>query len=185
MRVSRRLLPFGLLPWSRAAAEALTLDTLMAAMAGAPARQAGFVEERRFAALDAPLESRGTLAYRPGHLEKVTQWPVPERLEIDGDRVIVTAGNEAPRVIPLSMAPELGLLIDAIRAPLSGDVGALRRAFHCVVTGTVAGWVLTLVPRDGAGVLRSVRIEGRGDAIGRIAVVQGNGDSQVMTIVPG
>ena len=157
----------------------------MAQMAAAPARRAAFDETRRFAALDAPLESRGWLAYRPGYLEKVTTWPVAERLEVAGDRIVVTEGNEAPRVIDLAYVPALRVLIDAIRGPLSGDAGAVRRAFWTALTGGTGGWALTLVPRAGPGVVRSVRLEGVGDAVRRIRVAQGNGDEQVMVIGEG
>jgi hypothetical protein len=167
-----------------AAADGFSLETLMGIMARAPARRAAFTETRRFAALDGTLESRGHLSYTPGHLEKITDWPQPERLEIDGDRIVITAGNDAPRVVELGMAPALRVFIDAIRGPLSGDLASLQHTFHCVVTGGPDGWRLTLVPRDGTQLLRSVQIEGHGDMVGRIAVVQANGDTQVMVITP-
>ena len=98
---------------------------------------------------------------------------------------MLTEGNAPPQVIDLGMAPPLRVFIDAIRGPLSGDLGALQRAFVTAVSGTADGWVLTLVPRDGARVLRSVRLEGHEDFVSRIEVVQANGDQQVMTISPG
>lgn len=161
------------------------LEALMRVMAAAPARRAAFVEQRSFGALEGALESRGHLVYRPGYLEKSTEWPQAERLEVDGQRIVITAGNDAPRVVDMGMAPQLAVFIEAIRGPLSGDLGALRRAFSCVVSGAAGGWALTLVPRDGSRVLRSVRIEGRAAEVSRIAVVQGNGDRSVMVISGG
>jgi hypothetical protein len=184
-RLRRRHALLGLLAWCRpAGAEPLTLEALLATLAAVPERRASFVEERRFGALDQALESRGTLSLRRGRMEKVTDWPQPERLEIDGDRVVMTLGNEPPRVIELGMAPELRVLVDAIRGPLVGDVAALRRAFDARVTGTPAGWTLTLRPRDasGAKLLRDAVLTGHGDQVDRLVVTQANGDSQAMTI---
>lgn len=156
----------------------------MARMAAVAERRATFREERRFAALEGVLQSTGRLHYRPGYLEKVTDWPQPERLLVEGDRVVLTAGSEAPRVIDLGMVPELRVLIDAIRGPLAGDAAALRRVFEVEVAGTMEGWTLTLAPRDPAAgkLLRSVRLDGGGDQVRRIALTQANGDEQVMMI---
>ena len=188
-RRSLLLLPLAA-AWARAAAAEppLTLEALMARMAAVPARRARFTETRRFAALDSTLESRGWLSFsRVGgvvRLEKTTDWPQPERLEVDGARVVITAGNEPPRVIDTGMAPQLGVLIDAIRAPLSGDAAALQRGFAVTLTGTMEQWRMELVPRT-PGVLRSVRLEGAGDAVSLIDTVQPNGDEQAMAITPG
>ena len=142
-----------------------------------PERRASFIEERRFRALDQALESRGTLSLRRGRLEKVTDWPQPERLEVEGDRVVMTLGNEPPRVIELGMAPELRVLIDAIRGPLLGDAAALRRAFDARVSGTEAGWTLTLVPREASAsrLMRDAVLSGHGDQVDRLVVTQANG----------
>ncbi len=187
----RSLLPLLLAAaWSvRALAEPpLTLDALMARMAAVPARRAWFTETRRFAALDGTLESRGWLSFSRaggvGRLEKATEWPEPERLEVDGARVVITTGNEPPRVIDIGMVPQLAVLIDAIRAPLSGDVAALQRGFAVTLSGTMQQWRMELVPRT-QGVLRSVRLEGSGNAISLIDMVQPNGDEQAMAITPG
>jgi hypothetical protein len=156
----------------------------MALMAAAPERHAAFREQRRFAALEGVLESRGRLLYRRGYLEKITDWPQPERLEVDGERIVVTQGNDVPRVIEMQRAPELRILIDGIRGPLMGDAAALNRAFATTVSGRIEDWALLLVPRDAAArrVLREIRLSGRTDAIDAIIVVQGNGDEQAMTM---
>lgn len=159
------------------------MDGVLAGLAGVPSRRAVFREQRRYGALEGVLESSGHLVLRPGYLEKATDWPVVERLQVEGERVVVTAGSEAPRVVELGVAPELRALVDAIRGPLSGDAGAVRRAFVATVSGDAGGWVLGLVPRGvGAKVLRGVRLEGHGDWVDRLTVVQANGDEQVMTI---
>lgn len=157
----------------------------MAGLAAVPERRATFDETRRFAALDQPLTSTGRLLYRrPAYLEKVTDWPQPERLVVDGERIVLTEGNGAPRVVDLGQAPELRTLIEAIRGPLSGDLPALRRAFAIVASGTPAAWTLVLTPVDprAARLLRQAEVSGRGDEVGSVRLVQANGDEQQMTI---
>ena len=158
----------------------------MASLASVPQRSAAFREQRRFAALDAPLQSSGALSYRKGYLEKVTTWPQPERLVVDGDRVIITAGNQPPQVIPMSAAPELRALIDAIRGPLLGDAAALQKAFRATTGGTMADWTLDLTPKDPAAAkfLRGVHLQGHDDQVDRLTIAQANGDEQTMTITP-
>ena len=158
----------------------------MARLASVPERRASFREQRRFAALDTPLDSAGTLSYRKGYLEKDTTWPQPERLVVQGDRLILTSGNEPPRVIDMAMVPELRTLVDAIRGPLLGDAAALRQAFHATTGGTMAAWTLDLTPRSPAAAkfLRGVRLQGHEDQVDRLAITQANGDEQVMTITP-
>ena len=158
----------------------------MAALATVPQRRASFREQRHFAALEGTLESTGHLEYRRDHLAKITDWPQPERLEVDGDRLVLTEGNQPPRVVDMAQAPELRVLVDAIRGPLLGDAAALARAFDATTAGTLAAWTLDLVPRDRAAArfLRRVRMEGHADSVDRLTITQTNGDDQVMTITP-
>lgn len=166
-----------------AAEPPFTLESLMAHMAAAGPRRARFTETRRYAALDIALESRGWLSFEGGRLVKVTEWPDPERMEVDGQQIVITTGNEPPRVIDMGMAPPLRALVDAVRGPLSGDLAALQRGFVVELAGTLAAWSLHLVPRA-AGPVWDVRLDGAGDAITRITVVQSNRDQQVTVISP-
>lgn len=165
------------------AAEA-DLDALMARLAAVPGRRAAFTETRRFAALDRPLESTGRLVYRrPSYIEKATDWPERESLVVDGNRLVLTTGQEPPRVVDLGSQPELRVLVDAIRGPLSGDLAALQRAFTVRLDGTMAAWELDLQPLDprAARLLRRVTVGGAGADV-RTVVLQANGDEQRMTI---
>ena len=157
----------------------------MARLAAAPERRATFREEKRIAALTAPLVSTGTLLYRrPGRLEKLTNWPEREALVVDGARVTLTAGNDAPRVLPLSADPGLRALVDAFRAPLAGDLAALSRSFRVQGDGTPAAWQLDLTPASPAVArfLRGVRVAGAGDELRAITVLQATGDEERLTI---
>ena len=169
------------------AADGLDLQALMAGLAAVPERRATFQETRRFAALDQPLLSTGRLLYRrPGFLSKTTDWPQPETLVVDGGRLVLTTGNEAPRVLDLGAVPELRTLVDAIRGPLAGDLAALRRAFKVTAAGAADNWMLGLVPLDprAARLLRQGEVSGRGAEVLAVRLVQANGDEQQMAIRP-
>jgi hypothetical protein len=177
-----------LLPLLRAPSRAetpLDIPALMARLAAVPERRATFREEKRIAALTDPLLSTGTLLYqRPGRLEKLTTWPEQESLVVDGDRVVLTAGNDPPRVLPLGADPGLRALVDAFRAPLAGDLAALTRSFRVQGGGSPAAWQLDLTPINPAVArfLRGVRVAGAGAELRAIAVTQANGDEQNLTI---
>ena len=163
----------------------LDLAALMARLAAVPERQATFRETRRFAALDQPLESTGRLTYRrPSYVEKETSWPDQERLVMDGDRLVLTTGNEPPRVVDLASQPELRTLVEAIRGPLAGDLPALRRVFAVRAEGTAEAWRLDLTPLNprAGRLLRRVAIAGGGAEVREVLLVQANGDEQRMTI---
>lgn len=159
----------------------------MARLAAVPERRAAFREERRMAALTEPLVSSGRLTYRrPSYLEKDTTWPQPERLVIDGNRVVITAGNDPPRVVDLGSQPELRGLVDALRGPIGGDLPVLQRGFRLSLEGSDAAWRLELTPTDprAARVLRVVRIQGAGADPREITVTEANGDEQRLLIEP-
>lgn len=188
-RLARRpLLLLPLLSWPVAShAEAFPLASLMARLAAVPERRAAFRELRRFAALQEPLQSRGHLLYRrPSYIEKITDWPEPERLVVDGSYLTLTEGNEAPRVVDLRSQPELATMIDGLRGPLSGNLAALQDRFRIAAAGNLAAWTLDLTPRDdrAARFLRSLRLAGRDDAITELLLTQANGDEQWMQIGP-
>ena len=159
----------------------------MARLAQAPERRATFEEEKRLAALDQPLRSTGTLLYRrPRHLEKRTTYPVPESLVVDGDRLVLTAGQEPPRVVDLGGQPEIRALVDTVRGVLAGDLDTLRRLYDIRAEGTPSAWRLALTPTDprAARFLRVVRVAGASDQVRGIEVVEAGGDTQLLRITP-
>ncbi len=153
--------------------------------AGVPERRATFDETRHFGALNYPLVSHGTLVYRrPDHLEKNTLQPNPEKLEVDGDTLKITPADGFPRYISLDGQPEAAVFVDAIRAPLSGDLSLLRRHYAVAATGTLAAWHLDLTPTDPRvkQLLRGLAIAGSDTLVKSIDIILANGDSQSMTI---
>ena len=137
-------------------------------------------------ALTTELRSKGRLSFRkPDHLEKVTTDPQPETLVVDGERLIVNAGNEPPRVVELGGQPAICTLVDTIRGALSGDLAGLRRSYTVTGSGTEQDWHIVLRPRDPAvaQLVTEVRLAG-GAALRVLETVAPNGDTDTLTITP-
>jgi outer membrane lipoprotein-sorting protein len=161
------------------------LATLMARLAQIPERHATFDESHDFGALNAPLISHGTLLYRrPDHLEKITAQPRLEKLVVDGDTLTITPPDGFPRTISLDNQPEAAVFVDALRAPLSGDLSLLRRHYAVSAGGTLEDWRLDLTPIDpkARDLLRGLAIAGSDTTINTIMITLANGDTQRMTM---
>jgi hypothetical protein len=94
--------------------------------------------------------------------------------------------NGQTHVIDLASQPELRILVDAMRGPLSGDGAALKCDFRISVSGTRAAWRLDLTPIDprAARLVAAVHITGAGSEMRDVLLVQANGDSEDMSIEP-
>jgi len=157
----------------------------MQALAGIGARRAAFSETRTIAALSAPISATGTLIYRrPDYLTKITAPPHAEQLVVDGDKLTLAEGTEAPRIISLDDRPQLRALVDAIRGTLSGNLALLHQWYHVTMTGSFADWHLALTPIDPeiASLIRSITIAGSGTNLRMVQTMQANGDKSNMTI---
>ncbi len=158
----------------------------MAGLARLPQRQATFVEDKTFAVLNGPLRGEGRMAFRkPDHLEMVTTAPQAESFVVDGDEIVVNAGNDPPRVLELDNQPGLRALIDTIRGTLAGNLAVLRRTYDVSGEGTAADWRITLRPKDAAlaKMIRQVNLTGGAD-LHTIETVSANGDTDTLTITP-
>ncbi len=152
-----------------------------------PERRARFTEKRHFAALDQPLLSHGRLLWRrPDFLEKHTEAPEVETLRITGDQVEVSRAGQPSRAMNLSAQPQLRGFVEAMRAPLAGDLRTLERLFEISLSGAPAGWQLRLVPRDGRmrSVMAAMEIAGMLAEPREIRMSQPNGDTQTLRIEP-
>ena len=158
--------------------------TIIARIGMVPQRHNTFHETRHIAALTRELTSSGELIYtRPGHVQKITRAPRPETLSVQGNMLSLTRGDGPARVVDLSRHAQLAALVEAIRAPLDGNITALRHDYTLAARDDGTYWTLRLTPlTDMARYVRSVTIEGRNNAMTLIRVVQANGDTQVMTI---
>lgn len=165
-----------------------TLDRIMTALRSTRHVQARYIEHRYLHALRTPIETRGALHFdAPDHLEKASDPDSrgsAERLTIDGDRLTIDRGGNAPPIVlSLHEHPEIGVLVDSIRMTLSGDEAALRQNFDVTASGTVGEWQLALQPRGNQTLLQWMRISGFGARITAIDSQDTEGDRSDMSIV--
>jgi hypothetical protein len=173
-----------------ASATPVTLDQIMATVRTVRHVDARYVEHRTLHVLRAPIETRGVLRFdAPAHLEKAAD-PAPdgtaETLTIDGDQLTIDRGTAtAPVVLSLREHPEIGVLVESIRATLSGDAEALQRIFDVTPSGTLGHWQLVLQPRDPAqhAALQWMRVSGYAARITTIETADHDGDRSEMAIV--
>jgi outer membrane lipoprotein-sorting protein len=170
-----------------AAQQAWGLPQLMATLAQVKSAAGQFTERKTLHMLTQPLVSTGRLAYMaPAHIEKITLSPLPERLVMDGDRVTIVSGpgNET-HTFSVADFPQIGGLIEGIRATLAGDLPTLARIYAPRLSGTPAAWDLQLIPRDSdlAHVIKWIEFRGDGNRIRTIDTEDANGDRSEMTIV--
>lgn len=124
---------------------------------------------------------------RPSYLEKRTLTPQQEDLVVDGPQLTISRPQlHEQRTLDLRDQPDIGVLVDAVRGTLAGDLDLLRRHFGVGLEGSPQSWRLTLVPTDAAVArfLHVVRIDGAGNAVHMIDTVGPNGDTTRMTIEP-
>lgn len=149
-----------------------------------PERTEYFHETREFAALTHPLLSSGVLIFRhPDFLEKETLLPQPETLAIEGDTVSVQRGGHVRHIL-LAQNPALALLATTLRAPLAGNMAALRQAYTVSAQGDMGAWTLTMTPlsEQAHKMVRQVVLAGRNNAVESLKILQANGDRQTLMI---
>ena len=163
------------------------LPQLMASMHGVRTASARFVEKKFVQLLARPLQSSGTLIFNaPDWLQKETLAPTASRLTVNGDRLTVVQPDGKTRDMSLSEIPEIGALVESIRAMLAGDGATLTRYYTPTLSGTAGNWSLTLEPRDSRlrNLVTTIHMQGEGTIIRTIETVEHDGDRTEMTITP-
>jgi outer membrane lipoprotein-sorting protein len=169
---------------SPSAFAAWDLQQLMDSLAQHKSGRATFVETKRIAMLDKPVESSGELVFvAPDRLEKRTLKPKPESMIVNGDALTLERGSQK-RQMQLQAYPEVAAFIDSIRGTLAGDRKALERSYRLSLDGSVDGWTLQLVPMDEKmkAVVQRIRIAGVRDQVKSIEITQADGDSSLMVV---
>lgn len=170
-----------------AAAGAWGLPQLMRDLAQVKSASAQFTERKTMHMLSAPVVTSGTLAYvAPDRLQKITLTPVPERFVLERDEIVIAGGpdNQVHR-FSLSDYPQIGGLVEGIRATLAGDLPTLERFYTVQLTGSAADWQLLLQPKDADLVrfVKWIRIQGGGNRIATITTESSDGDHSEMSVV--
>jgi hypothetical protein len=160
------------------------LPELMQELRAVKSAHGRFVERKYLAALSAPLELSGTLAYTaPGRLEKRTLQPRAERLLLEGNTLTVE-DQKRRRSYALEQNPPIWAFVESIRSTLAGDLETLNRFYDVRLEGERSAWRLTLRPSEPSmqSMVSEIRIGGRGAWLEAIEVLDAGGDRSVMTI---
>jgi hypothetical protein len=160
------------------------LPELMQELRAVKSAHGRFVERKYLAALSAPLELSGTLAYTaPGRLEKRTLRPRAERLLLEGN-TLTLEDQKRRRSYALEQNPPIWAFVESIRSTLAGDLETLNRFYDVRLEGERSAWRLTLRPSEPSmqSMVSEIRIGGRGAWLEAIEVLDAGGDRSVMTI---
>lgn len=178
-------------PWAEALPAASVsadwgLPQLMQELARVKSASAQFTERKTMHLLTAPLVTSGTLAYvAPDRMQKTTLAPVPEQFVIDRNQVTIAGGPDKEiHTFSLSEYPQIGGLVEGIRATLAGDLPMLRRFYIVDFQGAPVDWQIRLRPRD-ADLTRFIKwicIRGSQNRIETIATKTSDGDYSEMSI---
>ena len=169
----------------RAETPAWDIQQLMQGLAQVQESKARFVERKYLSVLNRPLESSGTLSFQaPGHLEKHTLAPKTESLVLD-QGVLTIASAARKRTLVLQEYPAIWAFVESIRSTLAGDLPTLERFYKIELEGGAAHWKMRLLPieQKTREVIREIRIDGRGNRLESIEILESNGDHSLMKVV--
>jgi outer membrane lipoprotein-sorting protein len=170
-----------------AAAPPWGLTPLMRTLQEVKSASGRFTERKTVHMLNAPLVSSGTLSYvAPNRIQKVTQSPVPERFVLDGDQVTIAGGpDQQTHTFTVTDYPQIGGLVEGIRATLAGDLPTLDRYYDVQLTGDAANWQLLLQPKDTelTKFVKWIRIVGSQNHVLAVDTEESDGDRSEMSIV--
>lgn len=162
------------------------LPQLMQDLARVRSATARFAERETVPMLNAPLMTSGTLRYvAPDYVRKTTILPMPEDFVLDHDTVTLANGaNHQTERFSLRQAPQIGGLVEGIRATLAGDLPALEQVYSVRFSGSQAKWQLLLQPKspDVARFVEWIIIRGSDDRIDAVDTASGNGGHTEMGI---
>ncbi len=163
------------------------LTQVLNAVAAKPLDAMPFFERRMSSLYSRPLESKGTLSYKPpGILEKLTTSPIRERVTVAADLITVQSGDSAAvNMIKLDGQPNLQAFAKGLRAVMAGEIKPIRQYFDPLITGSFAQWNLKLIPIDSAmkRALKQIVVTGQGAQVRVIETTELGGDVNELTLL--
>lgn len=163
------------------------LSALMLSLRQVKAASGQFVERKTMHMLSEPLVASGTLLYvAPDQVQKITVLPKRERLVVDGDRLTMDGGpDERSRSLSLADYPEVGAIVEGVRATLAGDLATLEQFYTLRLDGNADDWQLLLQPKQAKlkEIVSWIRITGAGNRIRTVETQESDGDRSDMSIV--
>ncbi len=155
------------------------LETLMRSMASTPGVEADFLETKRLALLDAPLQTRGTLYFiPPGRLARHTTQPGPSRMIIDDEQIVLDDQSGGNRV-QLASNPVARAFVDSFLVLFNGNLDELRKRYETRFALDGESWSLLLTPhRDPLkSMIASITMRGDSTTMREMTMHEANGDS--------
>jgi outer membrane lipoprotein-sorting protein len=163
------------------------LPQLMIQMQQVRRSAARFVETKDLRLLNKSLQSSGKLIYiAPDNLQKFTLWPEPSSLVVSGNRLTIAQFDGDSRSLALSDYPQVGALVESVRATLAGDLPRLERYYAVSLAGNEMDWILQLAPHSSelGKLVKRIEVRGAGHDINSIETEESDGDRTRMTITP-
>ena len=168
-------------PTQADAAQAVTVDELLAGFAKMPGLYAEFRQESYFGLLAEPLIDTGTIHYADGKLARRTQSPTPSVVVMDDKGIEYGDGRTVER-IDLDGKPAVKQFVDAFTRIFAGDRKGLDELYRVeFLAGEGRSWTLTLVPKVSPmdQIIAKVVVSGTELEIATMRVVETGGDETV------
>jgi hypothetical protein len=142
------------------------------------------VETHSSALLQHEIVVSGELEYNgKEQLSRVVMVPYQERIDIDGTDVRIQREGRPERRFSLRRSRELGGMLSAFSALLSGDRAALTSEFEVAVAFSPDGWELSLVPRQRGAEDHAAHILVRGEGDMPACIVVLGSDGSASTVI--
>lgn len=168
-------------PTQAVAAQAVTVDELLAGFAKMPGLYAEFRQESYFGLLAEPLVDTGTIHYADGKLARRTLSPTPSVVVMDDKGIEYGDGRTVER-IDLEGKPAVKQFVDAFTRIFAGDRKGLDALYRVeFLAGEGRSWTLTLVPKVSPmdQIIAKVIVSGTELEIATMRVVETGGDETV------
>lgn len=163
------------------AAQAVTVDELLAGFAKMPGLYAEFRQESHFGLLAEPLVDTGTIHYADGKLARRTLSPTPSVVVMDDKGIEYGDGKTVER-IDLAGKPAVKQFVDAFTKIFAGDRQGLEALYRVEFTaGENRSWTLTLVPKVAPmnQIIAKVVVSGTELEIATMRVLETGGDETI------
>ncbi|PRQ03689.1 Outer membrane lipoprotein carrier protein LolA [Enhygromyxa salina] len=167
-----------LAPAPAMAAEAVTVDELLAGFAAMPGLYAEFRQESHFGLLAEPLVDTGTLHFADGKLARRTLAPTPSVVVMDARGIEYGDGHKRER-IELDGKPAIRQFVDAFTNIFAGNRKGLEALYRIEFqAGEGRSWTLTLVPKVAPmdQIIAKVVVTGTELELASMRVVERSGD---------
>jgi len=161
------------------------ISTLMESLSVVTAPTTSFVEKRYSSLLEQPLIITGELEYHaPDTLVRRMLTPKLETFIIAGKHVTIQRPRQKDRYLPLSAAPALDGLAQALRSVLAGDLSDLQSAYTTQLSGAENCWELHLTPKDVKvfNELTELVIRGQQQQLNSFTALEPDGDRVVIML---